>query len=107
MLRRNKQAIFGDSLAALSDKAGSKGPATGGAVTASHEFEIICGMEPITSIDRYEPDYAHSCEVCGSTPVVSGVKNDKTVYVATMCGPCLWNEPGAGDPATWNEATGA
>ena len=58
-------------------------------------------------IDRYEPDYAHSCEVCGSTPVVSGVKNGKTVYVATMCGPCLWNEPGAGDPATWNEASGA
>lgn len=64
-------------------------------------------MEPITSIDRYEPDYAHSCEVCGGTPVVSGVKDGKTVYVATMCGPCLWNEPRAFDPATWNEGSGA
>ena len=59
-------------------------------------------MDPITSIDRYEPDYTRECEVCGSTPVVSGTRASKTVYVATMCGPCLWSEPKAGDPGTWN-----
>ncbi|CAN7698813.1 hypothetical protein LJR084_006062 [Variovorax sp. LjRoot84] len=61
-------------------------------------------MDPITSIDRYVPDYAHACEVCGTTPVVAGMKAERLVYLATMCGPCLWNEPKAVDPATWNEA---
>ena len=60
-------------------------------------------MDPITSIDRYEPDYTRACEVCGGNPVVSGTRAGSTVYVATMCGPCLWNEPKAADPATWNE----
>lgn len=60
-------------------------------------------MDPITSIDRYEPDYTRQCEVCGATPVVSGTRGGKTVYTATMCGPCLWSEPMAADPATWNE----
>ncbi len=64
-------------------------------------------MDPITSIDRYTPDYAHECEVCGSSPVVAGMKDDRQVYLATMCGPCLWNEPRAADPATWNEAPSA
>jgi hypothetical protein len=116
MLRRNTPVIFGSSMSALSDRrkraaAGCSprpaGATPSGAVTEPHKFAIIRGMEPITSIDRYEPDYAHSCEVCGGTPVVSGVKDGKTVYVATMCGPCLWNEPSAADPATWNEGSGA
>lgn len=77
------------------------------AVTPSHKFAIIRGMDPITSIDRYEPDYVRSCEVCGATPVVTGVKDGRTVYTATMCGPCLWNEPQAADPATWNQASAA
>lgn len=64
-------------------------------------------MEPITSIDRYEPDYMHQCEVCGATPVVSGTRDGKIVYTATMCGPCLWSEPRAADPATWNESPSA
>lgn len=64
---------------------------------------MIRSMDPITPIDRYEPDYAHECEVCGAVPVVSGMKDGKLVYRATMCGPCLWNEPKAADPASWNE----
>ena len=64
-------------------------------------------MDPITAIDRYEPNSDHRCEVCGGTPVVSGVKDDKQVYLATMCGPCLWNEPRASDPGTWNEGSAA
>ena len=62
-------------------------------------------MDPITTIDRYEPDYSRQCEICGSSPVVSGTRDGKTVYTATMCGPCLWSEPRAADPATWNEAS--
>ncbi|HSV57859.1 MAG TPA: hypothetical protein VLJ19_03090 [Variovorax sp.] len=60
-------------------------------------------MDPITSIDRYEPDYMHQCEVCGATPVVSGTRDGRIVYTASMCGPCLWSEPKAANPATWNE----
>ncbi|VTU25199.1 MULTISPECIES: hypothetical protein [unclassified Variovorax] len=60
-------------------------------------------MDPITSIDRYEPDYTQTCEVCGGTPVVTGTKAGQVVYRSTMCGPCLWSEPKAADPATWNE----
>lgn len=78
-------------------------PPPRGAATASHVFAIMGAMDPITPIDRYEPDYAHQCEVCGGTPVVAGVKNGRQVYLATMCGPCLWNEPRAADPATWNQ----
>lgn len=64
-------------------------------------------MDPITPIDRYEPDYAGECEVCGASPVVAGMKDGKLVYRATMCGPCLWSEPKAADPSTWNEAGSA
>jgi len=60
-------------------------------------------MDPIVSIDRYEPDFATPCEICGTTPVVTGTKAGKIVYEALMCGPCLWNEPKATDPLTWNE----
>lgn len=65
---------------------------------------MIGAMDPITSIDRYEPDYTQLCESCDATPVVSGLKAGKLVYQSTMCGPCLWNEPKAADPATWNES---
>ena len=64
-------------------------------------------MDPITSIDRYEPDYTRACDVCGATPVVSGARDGRIVYTATMCGPCLWSAPGAADPATWNESPSA
>ena len=60
-------------------------------------------MDPITSIDRYEPDFDNQCEICGSVPVVTGTKAGRVVYQATMCGPYLWNEPKATDPQTWNE----
>jgi hypothetical protein len=76
-------------------------------VTAPREMRDHSRMDPITSIDRYVPDYAHACEVCGTTPVVAGMKDERLVYLATMCGPCLWNEPKAADPATWNEASSA
>jgi hypothetical protein len=64
-------------------------------------------MDPITSIDRYEPDFSQVCEICGATPVVTGTKAGQVVYRTTMCGPCLWNEPKAADPATWNEDANA
>jgi len=64
-------------------------------------------MDTITTIDRYEPDDSAQCEVCGATPIVTGTRAGRTVYRATMCGACLWNEPKAVDPATWNEQPGA
>ena len=60
-------------------------------------------MDPVTAIDRYEPDYAQQCEICGTSPIVTGTRAGAVVYRATMCGPCLWSEPKASDPATWNE----
>jgi hypothetical protein len=65
-------------------------------------------MDPVTPIDRYEPDYDGKCEICGNSPLVTGARAGQIVYRATMCGPCLWNEPKAADPGTWNgEAAGA
>jgi hypothetical protein len=64
-------------------------------------------MDPITPIDRYEPDPSQACEICGATPVVTGIRAGQVVYRSTMCGPCLWSEPKAADPATWNEDGGA
>ena len=32
-------------------------------------------MDPITTIDRYEPDYCRQCEFCGSSPGVSGTRD--------------------------------
>ena len=60
-------------------------------------------MSEVTTIDRYEPDYKHRCEVCGQTPVVTGVKDGKVVYQGDMCGPCTWGEADTIDPSTWNE----
>lgn len=60
-------------------------------------------MDTITAIDRYEPDPEQQCEVCGASPVVTGVRENRIVYRSAMCGPCLWNEPKAADPRTWNE----
>ena len=54
-------------------------------------------------IDRFAPDYKHNCEVCGQTPVVTGVKDGKVVYQGEMCGPCSWGEARTIDPSTWNE----
>jgi hypothetical protein len=60
-------------------------------------------MTEVISIDRYEPDYKHKCEVCGQKPVVTGTKNGKVVYQGEMCGPCTWGESSAVDPSTWNQ----
>lgn len=59
-------------------------------------------MTEVTSIDSWKPDYKHHCEVCGQTPVVTGVKDNKVVYQGDMCGPCTWGEADTIDPATWN-----
>lgn len=56
----------------------------------------------VMSIDKYEPDYTKTCEVCDATPVVTGVKNGVVVYQGTMCGPCTWGEAETLDPTTWN-----
>jgi hypothetical protein len=60
-------------------------------------------MSEIIEIDKYVPDYKHCCENCGQKPVVTGVRNGKTVYQGAMCGPCTWGEAKTLDPSTWNE----
>lgn len=54
------------------------------------------------TIDEYRPDYKHKCQVCGQTPVVTGVKGGVVVYQGEMCGACTWGEAETIDPATWN-----
>lgn len=54
-------------------------------------------------LDSFQPDYVHECEVCGQTPIVTGVKDGKTVYSSGMCGPCTFGEAAMLDPKEWNE----
>ena len=53
-------------------------------------------------IDRYEPDYDNKCCNCGTTPVVTMVKDNEVIYSTDMCGPCTWGEAETIDPDTWN-----
>ena len=46
----------------------------------------------VIELDSYQPDYKHSCEVCGANHVVTGVKDGKVVYQGEMCGVCTWGE---------------
>lgn len=54
-------------------------------------------------IDKYEPDYKHSCENCGTGHVVTGGKDGEVVYQGNMCGVCTWGESAMRDPAEWNK----
>lgn len=54
-------------------------------------------------IDRYEPDYDTNCYVCGNTPVVTMVRNNKIIYTMEKCGPCTWGEAEMLDPDEWNK----
>lgn len=56
----------------------------------------------IIVIDRYEPDYDNDCSVCGATPVVTIINNNKIIWSSDMCGPCTWGESETIDPDTWN-----
>jgi hypothetical protein len=56
-----------------------------------------------TPVDRYEPDYAQSCEACGESPTVTGLHNGVVVIDTSLCGPCCWGDARMGDPATWNK----
>ena len=62
-------------------------------------------MEPddVTPVDSFQPDYTQTCENCGQTPVVTGVKDGKVVYQGTMCVPCTWGEAACVDPEEWNK----
>ena len=60
-------------------------------------------MSEVITIDSYEPDYKHRCEVCGADHVVTGVKDGKVVYQGEMCGVCTWGESAMIDPEAWNE----
>ncbi len=60
-------------------------------------------MSEVINIDSYEPDYTHTCEVCGANHVVTGVKDGKVVYQGEMCGVCTWGESAMRDPKEWNK----
>jgi len=77
MLHCSAPVIFGNSLAALSDKRG---------------------------FPRLDAD--HSCKVCGGTRVASGMKEGEQVYRHPVR-PLRVHEPKAADPATWNEGSAA
>lgn len=53
-------------------------------------------------IDGYKPDYDNNCEVCGQSPVVQAVKDNKPVYDYEMCGVCVFGTHEALDPEWWN-----
>ena len=60
-------------------------------------------MTEANVIDSWEPDYEHSCENCGQSPVVLGVTGGKVVYQGDLCGPCTWGEAACLDPEVWNK----
>jgi hypothetical protein len=54
------------------------------------------------AVDRYEPDYAQSCENCGECPTVTGLHDGAVVIDSGLCGPCFWKDSRGSDPSTWN-----
>jgi hypothetical protein len=56
----------------------------------------------VTAVDRYEPDYAEVCVVCGAGHVVTAVRDSEVAYHGEMCGVCTWGESAMADPAAWN-----
>lgn len=59
-------------------------------------------MSETMYVYEWKPDYTHKCDVCGHSPVVTGVDEDGNVLVATdMCGACTWGEVKCLDPANW------
>jgi hypothetical protein len=72
---------------------------------AKYEASRVDGPEPAQAddekIDAWVPDYGRSCEVCGQTPCVTGVRAGRVVYEGTMCGVCTWGEAACLDPARW------
>jgi hypothetical protein len=59
-------------------------------------------MSEIMKVDRWEPSYSRGCEVCGLKPVVTGVRNGRTIYSGSLCGVHTWGRADADDPTTWN-----
>jgi|HubBroStandDraft_2_1064218.scaffolds.fasta_scaffold122523_4 hypothetical protein len=66
------------------------------------KHERLSPPDPAT-VDRYEPDYAQSCETCGESPTVTGLRNGVVVVDTGLCGSCCWGDARAFDPCTWNE----
>ncbi|MBB5408566.1 hypothetical protein HDG34_002503 [Paraburkholderia sp. HC6.4b] len=59
------------------------------------------GLDTAT-VDRYEPDYAQSCEACGEGPTVTGLRDGAVVLDTCLCGPCCFGDARMVDPCTWN-----
>lgn len=55
----------------------------------------------VLEVEKWQPDYTRSCEVCGTDHVVTGWKDGKEVYSGDMCGVCTWGESDARDPESW------
>jgi hypothetical protein len=67
-----------------------------------HEKPRPPDASDLVTVDRYEPDYAQSCETCGESPTVTGLCDGVVVIDTGLCGPCCWGESDAADPGTWN-----
>ena len=54
-------------------------------------------------IVEYKPDYSRCCDICGQTPVVTGVNvSGEVIYDSEMCGVCTFGTAQALDPDWWN-----
>ncbi|MGF6920177.1 hypothetical protein [Paraburkholderia sp. 40] len=54
-----------------------------------------------TTLDAFQPDYGATCEVCGQSPCVTGVKDGCVIYASGMCGVCTFGTAEALNPANW------
>ena len=52
-------------------------------------------------LDSYEPDYERKCDICGHSPIVTGVKYSQVVIDTGMCGACTWGEADCLWPENW------
>jgi hypothetical protein len=64
---------------------------------------VVTQANNVIRVDSYEPDFAHTCESCGASHVVTAVKGGETVFQGTMCGVCTWGTLDMLDPEEWNK----
>lgn len=57
--------------------------------------------DDVVMLDAFEPDYGATCDVCGQSPCVTGIRDGRAVYHSGMCGPCTFGTADALDPANW------
>lgn len=54
-------------------------------------------------IEQFVPDYDRQCTSCGASPVVTGMKEGRVVYVSSQCGACTFVGAEMWNPKNWNK----